>query len=56
MQEQQHQRVRTFTMGFDAEGYDEAARARAIAEHLGTDHTTLRVTRRAIESISAAGW
>jgi len=36
--------VRTFTAGFDVEGFDESSHAEAIATHLGTDHTTLRVT------------
>jgi asparagine synthase (glutamine-hydrolysing) len=44
MQAQHTSPVRTFTMGFHAQGYDEAARARAIAQHLGTDHTELYVT------------
>jgi asparagine synthase (glutamine-hydrolysing) len=35
--------VQTFTVGFDASGYDESASARAVARHLGTDHTELRV-------------
>ena len=44
MQAQSTLPVRTYTIGFDAAGYDEATRARAIAEHLGTDHTELYVT------------
>ncbi len=44
MQAQARHRVRTFTIGFDAAGYDEAGDAARIARHLGTDHHTLRVT------------
>ena len=36
--------VRTFTIGYGEAGYDESAHAAAIARHLGTDHTALRVT------------
>jgi asparagine synthase (glutamine-hydrolysing) len=31
--------VKTFTIGFDVPGYDEAVHAAAVAERLGTDHT-----------------
>ncbi len=33
--------VRTFTVGFGEPRYDERARARAVADHLGTDHEEL---------------
>lgn len=36
--------VRTFTIGFDHREHDESEHARAVAEHLGTNHTELRVT------------
>lgn len=44
MQAQSSQRVRTYTIGFDDKAYDEAPYARAVARHLGTDHTELYVS------------
>lgn len=43
MQAQSRQPVRTFTIGFDEGGYDEAVHAKAVARHLGTEHTELYV-------------
>ncbi len=44
MQAQSSRPVRTFSIGNTVEKYDEAPYAKAIAAHLGTDHTELYVT------------
>lgn len=38
--------VRTFTVAFDDPAFDESAHARAVAQHLGTAHTEVRVSER----------
>ncbi|NLL78168.1 MAG: asparagine synthase (glutamine-hydrolyzing) [Clostridiales bacterium] len=45
MQSLNSTKVRSFTIGMSEEGYNEAAAAKEIAKHLGTDHTELYISK-----------
>jgi len=44
MQEKSTQKVKTFSIGFEDNRYNEAEHARLVANHLGTDHHDMYVT------------
>jgi asparagine synthase (glutamine-hydrolysing) len=44
MQDVTDRQVRTFSIGFESKRFDEAAHARRVAEHIGTQHTEFIVT------------
>lgn len=51
MQAQSARPIKTFTIGFQESPYNEALHARAVAKHLGTDHTELYVASKDAMSV-----
>lgn len=43
--------VKTFTVSFDEAGFDESPHARAVAQHLGTQHHEMRVTAQMAQDV-----
>jgi asparagine synthase (glutamine-hydrolysing) len=43
--------VRTYSIGFNEKGYDEAPHAKSVARHLGTEHTELYVSPREAQDV-----
>jgi asparagine synthase (glutamine-hydrolysing) len=53
MQQQAMRPVKTFTVGFEEASFDESPHARAVAKHLGTDHSELFVTAKEAQTVIA---
>ena len=51
MQAQASRPIKTFTVGFDEAGFDEAPHAREVARHLRTDHCEIRVTAKEARAV-----
>ena len=51
MTELSERKIKTFTIGFDDEKYNEAVYASKIAEHLGTEHTEMYVSEQELKAV-----
>jgi asparagine synthase (glutamine-hydrolysing) len=53
MQSQSSKPVKTFTVGFEEAGFDESPHAKAVAQHLGTDHNEFFVSAKQAQEVIA---
>ena len=51
MQSMQQDKVKTFTIGFEEKAFNEASDAKAIAEYLGTEHTSLILSEKELKDV-----
>jgi asparagine synthase (glutamine-hydrolysing) len=51
MQANSSRPIKTFTIGFHAEGFNEARHAAAVARHIGTDHTELYLSDQDVRDV-----
>lgn len=51
MQKQSMSKVKTFTIGFEEASFDESTHAAAVAQYLGTDHSSLLVTSKQAQEV-----
>lgn len=51
MQSMSHEKIKTFTIGFQEQQFNEAPEAQAIADYLGTEHTSLILSEEELQNV-----